>query len=166
MDLPAGVRYIIDEAGFDLFCMGLSCHIANHPLLGALVERWWDTTNFFHFSATGEMMMTPYDFAMLTGIEVGGYRNLYNMDIGEWEAAWLHLLGARPPFLRSGMVRYSWFTECFQGREPETPEETEHYARGFLMFLFGATLFANRWNTIGLYLLSALVGLSLVWLYD
>ncbi|KAF5933096.1 hypothetical protein HYC85_029267 [Camellia sinensis] len=49
---------------------------------------------------------------------------------------------------------------------PETPEETEQYARGFLMFLFGTSLFADRGNTVGLYLLSALVDLSQVHRYD
>ncbi|KAL7168350.1 hypothetical protein ACSBR2_038734 [Camellia fascicularis] len=37
----------------------------------ALVERWWDTTNSFHFFSTGEMTLTPYDFSMLTGLRVG-----------------------------------------------------------------------------------------------
>ncbi|KAL7257998.1 hypothetical protein ACSBR1_004176 [Camellia fascicularis] len=68
MEFPAGVRQIIDEAGFGLFCMGLSRFIASRLLLGALVEKWWDTTNSFHFSTAGEMTMTPYDFSMLTGI--------------------------------------------------------------------------------------------------
>ncbi|GMP51706.1 hypothetical protein CsSME_00017837 [Camellia sinensis var. sinensis] len=48
---------------------------------------------------------------------------------------------------------------------PETPEDTEQYARGFLMFLFRTTLFADRGNTVGLYLLSALVDLSQLWVY-
>ncbi|KAL7249857.1 hypothetical protein ACSBR1_011939 [Camellia fascicularis] len=34
------------------------------------------------------------------------------------------------------------------------------------MFLLGTTLFANRWNTVGLYLLSALVTLPQVRCYD
>ncbi|GMP73882.1 hypothetical protein CsSME_00031481 [Camellia sinensis var. sinensis] len=50
--------------------------------------------------------------------------------------------------------------------EPGTPDEAAQYARGFLMFLFGTTLFANRGNTVGLYLLSALVDLSQVRRYD
>ncbi|KAI7997899.1 Protein MAINTENANCE OF MERISTEMS, partial [Camellia lanceoleosa] len=50
--------------------------------------------------------------------------------------------------------------------EPGTPEEVAQYARGFLMFLFRTTLFANRGNTVGLYLLSALVDLSQVRRYD
>ncbi|GMP25104.1 hypothetical protein CsSME_00002132 [Camellia sinensis var. sinensis] len=83
MELPVDVCYIIDETGFGLFCTGLSRHIASQPLLGALVERWWDTTNSFHFSTTGEMTMTPYDFTMLTGVEVGGNLIRYDMDIGE-----------------------------------------------------------------------------------
>ncbi|KAL7209538.1 hypothetical protein ACSBR1_031144 [Camellia fascicularis] len=73
------------------------------------------------------MTMTPYDFAMLTGIEIGDH---------------------------------------FRGTEPGTLEEIEQYTRGFLMFLFGTTLFPDRANTVGLYLLSALVDLSRVRLYD
>ncbi|KAI8024567.1 Protein MAINTENANCE OF MERISTEMS, partial [Camellia lanceoleosa] len=166
MDLPFGVRQIIDEAGFDLFCTGLSHLITSRPLLGALVERWWDTTNSFHFSTARDMTMTPYDFAMLTGIEVRGRPIPYDTDMDEWEAAWIYLLGARPPLFRSGMVRCTWFSEHFRGIEPETLKEIMQYARGFLMFLFGTTLFADRANTVGLYLLSALVDLSRVWLYD
>ncbi|GMP23801.1 hypothetical protein CsSME_00001271 [Camellia sinensis var. sinensis] len=116
IELPVGVCYIIDEAGFSSFCTGLSRHIVSRPLLGALVERWWDTTNSFHFSTAREMTMTPYDFSMLIGIGVGGHSIPYDMDIDG---------------------------------EPETPEETEHYA-----------------NTVGLYLLSTLVDLPQVQLYD
>ncbi|GMP56177.1 hypothetical protein CsSME_00020756 [Camellia sinensis var. sinensis] len=45
------------------------------------------------------------------------------------------------------MVRYTWFAERFKGTKPETAEETE-------------------WNTIGLYLLSALVTLPHVRFYN
>ncbi|GMP46176.1 hypothetical protein CsSME_00014435 [Camellia sinensis var. sinensis] len=83
MDLPDGVRQIIDDAGFSLFCMGLSHLMASITLLGALVERWWDTTNSFHFSTTGDMAVTLYDFAMLTGLEVGGRSIPYDSDMGE-----------------------------------------------------------------------------------
>ncbi|KAL7213255.1 hypothetical protein ACSBR2_015880 [Camellia fascicularis] len=118
LKLPTGVRYILDEAGLSLFCTGLSRHIAMRPLLDTLVERWWDTTNFFHFSTAREMTMTPHDFSMLIGVGVGVDPIPYDMDMVEWEAAWLHLLGARPPLFSPAMVRYSWFAEHFQGREP------------------------------------------------
>ncbi|KAL7207733.1 hypothetical protein ACSBR1_029645 [Camellia fascicularis] len=105
MELPDGVRQIIDEAGFGLFCMGLSRLMASRTLMGTLVERWWHTTNSFHFSTTGDMTMTPYDFAMLTGLEVGGRPILYDYDMGEWEAASTYLLGAYSLIFRGGMVR-------------------------------------------------------------
>ncbi|KAL7163584.1 hypothetical protein ACSBR2_039655 [Camellia fascicularis] len=97
MELPDVVRHIVDEAGFNTFCMGLSHLIASWPLLGALVERWWDTTDSLHFSTAGEMTMTPFDFSMLTGIEVGGHPIPYDTDMGEWEASQIYLLGICPP---------------------------------------------------------------------
>lgn len=87
MELPDYVRHIIDEADFGSFCMGLSHLIASRPLLGALVERWWDTIDSFHFSTVGEMTMIPFDFSMLTDIDVGGHPIPYDTDMGEWEAA-------------------------------------------------------------------------------
>ncbi|KAF5934510.1 hypothetical protein HYC85_030681 [Camellia sinensis] len=168
-ELPEGVRDLVDLVGFGPFCVGLSRCSARRTLMAALVERWWDTTNSFHFSATGDMTMTPLDFAVLTGLDIGGWPIPYDEDMGEWEAAWTYLLGARPPVDRvSGRVRYTWFSSHFRRAEmvPETPEETEQYARGFLMFLFGTILFADRGNTVGLYLLSALVDLSQVSRYD
>lgn len=85
----------------------------------------------------------------------------------EWEAAWTYLLGVHPPiFCSTGLVRYTWFTDHFWEREPTTIKAIEQYAWGFLMFLFGTTLFADRGNTVGLYFLSALVDLSQVRHYD
>ncbi|GMP68370.1 hypothetical protein CsSME_00028006 [Camellia sinensis var. sinensis] len=132
-ELPDAVRHIMDDSGFRPFCTGISRYPASRTLMGALVERWWDTTNSFHFLATGDMMMTPFDFAMLTGLDMTGRPVPYDADMGEWEAAWIYLLG---------------------------------YARGFLMFLRGTTLFSDRGNTVRLYLLSALVDLSQVSQYD
>ncbi|XP_028125789.1 uncharacterized protein LOC114322644 [Camellia sinensis] len=53
MELPDTVRHIMDEAGFGPFCAGLSRHPASRTLMGAIVERWWDTTNSFHFQLLG-----------------------------------------------------------------------------------------------------------------
>ena len=47
-----------------------------------------------------------------------------------------------------------------------TPEEGEQYAWGFIMFLFGTTLFADRANTVPLCLLSALVDVRRICRYD
>ncbi|KAL7175893.1 hypothetical protein ACSBR2_029466 [Camellia fascicularis] len=81
-ELPARVCELVDEAGFGLFYTRLLQHMASRALLGALVERWWDTTNSFHFSSTGEMTMTPYDFSMIIGLGVGGDPIPFDMDMG------------------------------------------------------------------------------------
>ncbi|KDP35067.1 hypothetical protein JCGZ_11037 [Jatropha curcas] len=39
-------------------------------LLCALAERWWDTTNTFHFS-WGELTLTPVDFSVISEIPFG-----------------------------------------------------------------------------------------------
>mgnify|MGYP003702567533 FL=1 len=46
------------------------------------------------------------------------------------------------------------------------PEEVEQHARGFIMFLLGTTLFADRANTVPLCLLSALVDVRGIRHYD
>ncbi|KAI7981944.1 Protein MAIN-LIKE 1, partial [Camellia lanceoleosa] len=148
------VRDLVDLAGFGPFCTGLSRCPARRTLMAALVERWWDTTNSFHFSAMGDLTMTPLDFAVLTGLDVGGWPIPYDENMGQWEAAWIYLLRAHPPVDRaSGRVRYTWFSSHFRRveMEPGTPEEAAQYARGFLMFLFGTTLFADRGNTLWVY---------------
>ncbi|GMP55001.1 hypothetical protein CsSME_00019961 [Camellia sinensis var. sinensis] len=118
------------------------------------------------------MTMTPYDFSMLTGIGVGGDPIPFDTDKDEWDAAQLYLLGTQPPLTRAGFVRYSWFESHFQiqpalAEEAQmTPEEVDQYARGFIMFLLGTTLFADQANTMPLCLLSALVDVRRIRHYD
>ena len=113
-ELPEAVQDLVDLAGFGPFCTGLSRCPARRTLMAALVERWWDTTNSFHFSATGDLTMTPFDFAILTGLDMGGWPIPYDEDMGQWEAAWIYLLRVRPPVDRSsGRVRYTWFSSHF-----------------------------------------------------
>ena len=102
MELPDAVRHIVDQAGFGAFCRGLSRLTASKPLIAALVERWWDTTDSFHFSATGDMTMTPYDFSMLTSIGVVGDPISFDTEMDEWYAVQIHLLGTQPPLARAG----------------------------------------------------------------
>ena len=82
-ELSEAVCDWVDLAGFGTFCTGISRYPASRTLMGALVERWWDTTNSFHFSAAGDMTMTPFDFAVLTGLDVGGWAISYDEDMGE-----------------------------------------------------------------------------------
>ncbi|GMP83659.1 hypothetical protein CsSME_00037488 [Camellia sinensis var. sinensis] len=108
MELPDTVRHIVDQAGFGAFCRGLSRLTASRPLIAALVERWWDTTDSFHFSVAGDMTMTPYDFSMLTGIRVGGHPIPFDTDMDEWEAAQIYLLGEVALVDVTRILRYDW----------------------------------------------------------
>ncbi|GMP70538.1 hypothetical protein CsSME_00029349 [Camellia sinensis var. sinensis] len=81
-ELPEAVRDWVDLAGFGPFCAGISRYPASRTFMGALVERWWDTTNSFHFSSAGDMTMTPFDFAVLTGLDVGGWAIPYDENMG------------------------------------------------------------------------------------
>lgn len=125
MELPDAVYHIIDQAGFGILCMGLSRLTASRPLLATLVERWWDTTDSFHLSATGEMTMTLFDFSMLTDIGVRDDPIPFDTDMDEWDAAQMYLLGDLPPLARPGFVRYSWFEDHFRVQAPMAQEEVE-----------------------------------------
>ncbi|KAL7253908.1 hypothetical protein ACSBR1_008281 [Camellia fascicularis] len=69
--LPTEVCTLVDAAGFGPFCSGLIQMRAESLLYGALVERWWDTIELFHFSSIEEPTLTLYDFSMLTGLRAG-----------------------------------------------------------------------------------------------
>ncbi|KAL7187642.1 hypothetical protein ACSBR1_037663 [Camellia fascicularis] len=58
--------------------------------------------------------MAPYDFAVITSLDVGSNPILIDTDMEKWEAAWFELLGAYPPVHRTRMVRYTWFAERFR----------------------------------------------------
>ncbi|KAI8542707.1 hypothetical protein RHMOL_Rhmol08G0159900 [Rhododendron molle] len=70
-ELPRRVRELVEEAGFEPFIQLLTAVRVDRAVMTALAERWWDTTNMFHFHF-GEMTVTPLDFAAITGLRVGG----------------------------------------------------------------------------------------------
>ncbi|GMP74020.1 hypothetical protein CsSME_00031560 [Camellia sinensis var. sinensis] len=157
------VRTLVDDVGFGHFCFGLIQMRVESWLYGASVERWWDTTSSFHFSPTGEMTLIPYDFSMLFGLRVrGSDLVLFDLYTIQWRYAQLQLLGAIPGTTGHGIVLYGWFLEQFFGTQSATVDEVAQYTRGFLIYLLGTTLFANRENTVGLYILEALVHLPRV----
>ncbi|KAL7221848.1 hypothetical protein ACSBR1_023735 [Camellia fascicularis] len=69
--LPAEAHALVDVPGFGPFCSALIQMRAESLLYGALVERWWDTTESLNFSSIGELTPTPYEFLMLIGPRVG-----------------------------------------------------------------------------------------------
>ncbi|GMP47176.1 hypothetical protein CsSME_00015055 [Camellia sinensis var. sinensis] len=107
--------------------------------------------------------MTPYDFSMLSGIGVGGHSIPY--DIHGRVGGRLDLSTRdTPTSLPIGDGAIQLVRGAVLGDRARNTLEVS-YARGFLIFLFGTTLFANMGNIVGLYLLSALVDLSQLWVY-
>lgn len=61
---------MLGGAGFRDFAYATMSYVGNqasHPFVLGLMEWFWDATNTFHFP-WGEMMITPFDFQMLTGL--------------------------------------------------------------------------------------------------
>lgn len=75
--------------------------------LTALTERWWDTTNTFHFGF-GEATLTPLDFAAITGIRVGGNPIPFDMGLYKKHDTLVYFLGRVPDDINNtGTVKYS-----------------------------------------------------------
>ena len=76
--LSPNIKNIINEAGFQTFFQALlnyECHeYKDLQLLLALLECFWDTMCTFHFLGIGEVMLTPYDISVITGLRLGGER--------------------------------------------------------------------------------------------
>ncbi|KAL7170647.1 hypothetical protein ACSBR2_035515 [Camellia fascicularis] len=106
-DLPIEVCILVDGVGFGIFYLGITSLQADRSIFGTLVEGWWDTTNFFHFSSTREMTMTPSDLSIITNLLVGGEPILFDHNLSQWPVAEMFLLGALPSFTRHGIIRYN-----------------------------------------------------------
>ena len=81
-ELSPSIKNIINEASFDTFFEALLNHETHEykdlQLLLALAERFWDTTCTFHFPGIGKVILTPYDFSVITGLRLGGKSILVN----------------------------------------------------------------------------------------
>ncbi|MBI1572403.1 hypothetical protein, partial [Escherichia coli] len=97
----------MDEASFGVFVQTLTPARNDHAVLVALAERWRDTTNTFHLPP-GEMIVTPVDFAAITGLRVGGEPIPFDSGIQEDRAALEWFLGEAPK-IEEGMARYDQF---------------------------------------------------------
>ena len=111
--LSPSIKNVINEASFGIFFKAFSNHKTREykelQLLLALVECFWDTTYTFHFPNIGEVMLTPYDFSVITGLRLGGKRILVNNSLTSTELK--RLLGVMPSKMRSNNVPLSWLCE-------------------------------------------------------
>ena len=87
--LCPSIKNIIDEAGFGTFFETLlnqeTHEYKDLQLLLALAKRFWDTTYTFHFPGIGKVMLTPYDFSIITGLSLGDERILVNDSLSSTE---------------------------------------------------------------------------------
>ena len=111
--LSPSIKNIFNEAGFGTFFETLLNHETHEykdlQLLLALVERFWDTTCTFHFPSIEEVVLTPYDFSVITGLRLGGKRIFVNDSFTSTELK--KLLGVVPSKMRSNNIPLSWLYE-------------------------------------------------------
>ena len=107
--LSPSIKNIINEAGFGTFFETLLNHETHEykdlQLLLALAERFWDTICTFHFPGIGEVMLTPYDFSVITSLRLGGERILVNDSLTSIELK--KLLGVVSSRMRSNNIPLS-----------------------------------------------------------
>ena len=104
--LSPNIGNIINDAGFETFLEALSNQESHEykdlQILLALSKCFSDTMCTFHFSSIGEVMLTPYDFSVITGLRLGGERIRINdfLTLKEIKS----LLGVVPSKMRSKNV--------------------------------------------------------------
>jgi hypothetical protein len=152
--LPEAVREIVRQAGFGEFVGVLTRASNDRQVVRALAERWWDTTNSFHFSF-GELTVTPLDFAAITGLRVGGDPIPFDTTTGR-SAEFQRLMLGGVLRAEADVAQYAQLLRFWRGRLPADRVEEEQLARCFLLYLLGASLFPNRRNRVHLSLLPAL----------
>ncbi|KAI8550575.1 hypothetical protein RHMOL_Rhmol06G0117800 [Rhododendron molle] len=161
--LPQRVRDLVDAAGFGEFIRTLTRSRIDHAVLVALAERWKDTTNTFHLPP-GEMTVTPIDFAVITGLRVGGEPIPFDSSIQNDQVVLEWFLGDAPK-IEEGMAKYEQFTKYLK-KKVTTEREAEQMARAYLLYLFGTTLYPNRRNRVHLSYLPALRDLRTTSCFD
>ncbi|KAL0001385.1 hypothetical protein SO802_015166 [Lithocarpus litseifolius] len=128
-------------------------------LLLALPERFWDTTCTFHFPGIGEVMLTPYDFSVITGLRLGGERIKVNdfLTLKEIKS----LLGVVPSNLKSKNVSQMWLYENI--------ESCKTVAMGtciFKLLFIGTFLCPDMGSTVSLHYLWSLRDIDQIKNYD
>ena len=111
--LSPNIKNIISDAGFGTFFEALlnqkTHEYKDLQLLLTLTERFWDTTCTFHFLGIGEVMLTPYDFSVITNLRLGGKRIRVNDSLTSTEIK--KLLGVVPSRMKRKNVPSSWLCE-------------------------------------------------------
>ena len=136
-------------------------------LVEALSERWWPTTHSFHFPDF-ELGLTPLDFYMLTGIEVGRPDRVpvpFDSAYEEFQSYSIYLPDMAEDLVTGGAVTLTtlqqYIVDHMASEEMHTP-----VIRAFLLYLFGSTFFSNNKGTIRLGFLAGLLDVDALHIYD
>ncbi|KAI8524754.1 hypothetical protein RHMOL_Rhmol13G0173600 [Rhododendron molle] len=162
-ELPRRVRELVEETGFGPFIQLLTAVRVERVVMTALAERWWNTTNTFHFRF-GEMTVTPLDLAAITGLRVGGEPIPFDPSIDLDDAALEWFLG-RVPRHSGGVAEYGQFRKYWD-HEPADDTKAAQMARAYLLYLFRASLFPLRRSRVHLSYLAGLVDLRQAGRFD
>ncbi|XP_058189282.1 protein MAINTENANCE OF MERISTEMS-like [Rhododendron vialii] len=164
--LPEPARELVRAVGFEMFILGLNLLKIDWSLMTLLVKRWWDTTNTFHIPSAGEMMITLGDFSLLTGLRVSRAPLLVDPRLWERIGALEWFLGKVPPLHSRGHVDIYWLSKTFMKTDILAQVSVEQFARAFLLYLLGQTLFANKDSLVHTQFLAPLQLLEAVWEFD
>ncbi|KAI8529994.1 hypothetical protein RHMOL_Rhmol11G0019500 [Rhododendron molle] len=110
------------------------------------------------------MTVTPLDFAVITGLRVGGEPIPFDPSINLDDTASEWFLG-RVPRHSGGVAEYGQFTKYWD-HEPADDVEAAQMARAYLLYLFGASLFPFRRSRVHLSYLAGQVDLRPARQYD
>ena len=111
-------------------------------MLLALSERFWDTTCTFHFPGIGEVVLTPYDFFVITNLRLGGERIKVNDFLTLKEIK--RLLGVVVPSkLKSKNVSLMWLYEDIKSYKIVAMN-----TRMFMLFFIGTFLCLELGSTM------------------
>ena len=161
--LSPSIKNINNEVGFGTFFEALLNHETHEykdfQLLLALTERFSGTTCTFHFLGIGEVMLTPYDFSVITGLRLGGERILVNDSLTLAELK--KLLGAVPSRMRSNNIPLSWLCENIPHCETMAKG-----ARMFMLLFIGTFLCLDLGSTVNLCYLESLRKIGQIRNYD
>ena len=112
-------------------------------LLLALSERFWDNTCTFHFPSIGEVMLTPYNFFVITGLRLGSERIKVNNFLTPNKIK--SLLGVVPLKLKSKNVSLMWLY-----KNMESCKTVAMGTHMFMLLFIGTFLCPNLGSTVSL----------------
>ena len=161
--LSPSIKNIINEAGFGTFFEDLlnqeTHEYKDLQLLLALAECFLDTTYTFHFLGIGEVILTPYDFSVITGLRLGGERILVNDSLTSTELK--KLISVVSSRMRSNNIPLSWLCESI----PHC-EIVAKGARIFILLFIGTFLCSDLGSTMNLCYLGNLRKIEQIRNYD